>query len=94
MLPAAMDDLLEPQSGLLVEGHDLLGRGPRAAGSSGWSRDPQLAYRCARCGSMMPADHASNYACECGAMYLDVDAGRFGSRLGDENVLVYEKCET
>jgi hypothetical protein len=38
--------------------------------------------------------HASNYACDCGAMYLDADAGRFGSRLGDENVLVYRRQET
>ena len=89
-----MPDLLEPPSGLLVEGHDFLGRGPNVAGSTGWSRDAGLSYRCGRCGSLMPADHASNYACACRATYLDADAGRFASRLGDENVLVYRRLET
>jgi len=38
---------------------------------------------------MMRADRDDDFGCECGAMRLDADAGRFGSRLGDENVLVY-----
>ncbi|MCX6368568.1 MAG: hypothetical protein NTX57_17950 [Armatimonadetes bacterium] len=29
--------------------------------------------------------------CACGAMYIDVDAGRFGSCDGDQTVLVYQK---
>jgi hypothetical protein len=94
MLPSTLDVLVEPPPGLLVEGHVLLGRGPTASGPTGWASDAGLSYRCARCGSMMPADQASSYACSCGAMYLDIDGGRFGSRLVDENVLVYRRLET
>ena len=42
----------------------------------------------------MPADHGDHYGCECGAMRLDIDSGRFGSQLGDENILVYRRSET
>jgi hypothetical protein len=39
----------------------------------------------------MPADTTSDFACGCGCMRLDADAGRFGSRLGDDNVLTYRR---
>ena len=31
------------------------------------------------------------YTCQCNAMHLDIDAGRFASNYGDENILRYEK---
>ena len=39
----------------------------------------------------MSAAHDDYFACRCGAMRLDIDAGRFGSRQGDENILVYRR---
>lgn len=83
-----MQDLIEPQSGYLTEGYRYLGRGPSGRG---WSRSPQLYYRCAKCGSMMNAAESDYWTCACGAMSLDIDAGRFGSWYGDKNILVYER---
>jgi hypothetical protein len=37
----------------------------------------------------MCAAHNDYFSSRCGAMRLDFDAGRFGSRHGDENILVY-----
>lgn len=87
-----MHEPIEPTSGLPVAGYEFLGRGPRAAGSGGWARSGDLAYRCAKCGTMMRADRDDYFDCECGAMHLDADAGRFGSRLGDQNILVYRRA--
>jgi hypothetical protein len=42
----------------------------------------------------MPAGQDGYYSCRCGAMRLNIDAGRFGSWLGDLNVLVYERQAT
>ena len=39
----------------------------------------------------MPGEHVDYFTCSCGAMRLDPDAGRFGSSLGDLNILVYRK---
>jgi hypothetical protein len=39
----------------------------------------------------MPANSADYFGCKCGAMFLDVDAGRFGSTLGDQSIQVYAK---
>ena len=39
----------------------------------------------------MSADHDDYFNCECGAMHLDIGYGRFGSRFGDRNILVYRK---
>ena len=41
----------------------------------------------------MPAAFDDYYNCQSKAMYFDVDAGRFGSRYGDGNILRYEKLD-
>lgn len=78
-----------PSMGEYLAGFDFLGRGPELTENRGWSRRAGLAYRCARCGSMMPADTNDYFTCACGAMHLDRDMHRFGSSLGDDNILVY-----
>jgi hypothetical protein len=78
---------LEPAFPYELDGYRFVGRGP---GATGWSRSPALAYRCVQCGDVMPADHADYFDCRCGAMSLDFGYSRFGSRLGDHNILVYE----
>jgi hypothetical protein len=37
----------------------------------------------------MPGENGDYFTCECRAMSLDADACRFGSVLGDQNILVY-----
>ena len=74
-----------------LPGFELAGRGSTSAG---WSRDPSTSYRCAQCGSVMPASQDDFFECECGAMFLDVDYHRFGSQLGDHNIFVYRKTGT
>ena len=80
----------EPAEGIELANHEFVGRGPDC-GSGGWSRSEGLIYRCAMCGTPMPAQHRGDFICECGAMLLDFDAGRFGSRHGDQNILVYKR---
>jgi hypothetical protein len=65
---------------------EFVGRG---SPTSGWDRSPRLVYRCESCGSIMRADRNDYFVCVCGAMSLDVDAGRFGSKLGDHAILTY-----
>ena len=81
---------IEPAFDTNLPGLKFVGRGDSFASRSGWPSSARYAYRCARCGSVMPADSVEYFMCRCGAMFLDVDAGRFGSSLGDVNVLVYE----
>ena len=40
----------------------------------------------------MPANIDDYFTCSCGAMYVDWDMFRFGSRLGDLGVLVYRRA--
>jgi hypothetical protein len=42
----------------------------------------------------MDASHDDYFTCECGAMNLDRDAGRFGSLLGDDGILVYRRVDS
>jgi hypothetical protein len=83
-------ELIEPSFAYDLDGYRYIGRGPS---KTGWKRSPALAYRCVQCGGVMPADHADYFDCACGAMSLDYGYGRFGSRFGDQNILVYEKME-
>jgi hypothetical protein len=39
----------------------------------------------------MPADHDDYFTCSCGAMHLDIGAGRFGSNFGDSAILTYRR---
>jgi hypothetical protein len=84
-----MHELVKPPQGLTLPGCTYLGRGPASTGSRGWPQSAEFRYRCAKCGDVMPGNQSDYYDCRCGAMSLDYDAGRFGSRLGDQNILVY-----
>ena len=87
-----MSEIIEPNFACAMDGYTFLGRGPSVTGASGgWAREPALFYRCAVCGGLMCAAQNDYFTCSCGAMHLDIDAGRFGSRHGDENILVYRK---
>ena len=88
-----MNKILEPESGIEVKGYNFKGRGPSATGNkNGWRKSESLYFRCAKCGSMIPSIINDYYTCECCAMHHDLDAFRFGSTLGDKNILVYEIC--
>ena len=83
-----------PPDGMEANGYTFLGRGPGASGQSGgWSRSPDLFLRCASCGDFMQASRNDYFTCSCSAMHLDFHGGRFGSRLGDQNILVYRRLE-
>jgi len=71
----------------LVPGYEFIRRGT----TGGWSRSADLLYLCERCGSAMRADHDDYFNCSCGAMHLDIDAGRFGSQFGDNAILTYRR---
>ncbi|WP_282019232.1 hypothetical protein [Salegentibacter mishustinae] len=87
-----MSKIIQPKFDLEIIGMKFLGRGPKASGNGpGWSRSENIIYKCVECGSEMVASHNDYWNCECGAMHLDFDAGRFGSNFGDENILVYSK---
>ncbi|HEY9715600.1 MAG TPA: DUF3601 domain-containing protein [Chroococcales cyanobacterium] len=80
---------IEPSFGYDLAGYVYMGRGP---GGAGWGRGGDLAYRCAACGDLMPADCNDYFDCRCKSMHLDIDAGRFGSNHGDQNILRYRKA--
>jgi hypothetical protein len=87
-----MMSVIQPSFNVELQGYSVLGRGPSETGAQGgWPRTANLYYRCAACGDLMCADRDDYFSCRCGAMRLDIDAGRFGSRHGDENILVYRK---
>lgn len=90
-LAATMPALI--QRPVQLAGYRFLGRGPSATGAmdGGWARSADLFFRCAACGDLMCSTQRSYYSCRCSAMYVDADAFRFGSRHGDENILVYRK---
>lgn len=86
-----MNDLIEPNFEIEVNGKEYIGRGSQVIEpSEAWVREKNIFYRCAQCGSFMQASFNDYYSCECNAMSLDVDYGRFGSTLGDQNILVYK----
>lgn len=86
--------IIEPDFNIELKSYRYLGRGPEASDSSGgWNRSNKIVYRCAKCGNIMPASQNDFYKCDCGAMYLDISSARFGSRYGDENILVYKKIK-
>ena len=83
---------INPHFDLEVSGCSFAGRGPDASCTSpGWSRSQDILYRCAQCGDLMEADRGKSYSCSCNALYLDVMDGRFGSKHGDLNILVYKR---
>jgi hypothetical protein len=72
-----------------IDGYSLVRRGCPA---TGWLRSPDLLYVCAECAATMRADAIDPFACRCGAMSLDADAGRFGSKFGDDAILTYRRA--
>lgn len=82
---AYRDRMTEPQ------GYVLLGWGPGATGTRGWTMSPDLFARCPRCTDMLSLDPAETAGCSCGCLAKDADAGRFGSSDGDDAVAVYRK---
>jgi hypothetical protein len=75
-----------------LKGLEYLGCGPKASsGYVGWSRQSNIFYKCGHCNSVMQASTHEYFACKCGAMHLDIDAGKFASIHGDNDILVYRK---
>ena len=60
--------------------------------SSGWTMSTDIFYRCIDCGYLMSGDPNMDDRCTCGKLSKDMGFGRFGSRLGDDAIEVYEKC--
>lgn len=81
---------IEPSFDTGLDGHRLLGSGSAATGGVGWSGNAFLSYRCARCGAVMRADRSEDFACDCGAMTYHAGTRKFGSTLGDHNIMVYQ----
>jgi hypothetical protein len=70
-----------------------VGSGPAATGGEGgWSMRADLYARCVRCEQFMSLNPEEYDNCACGAIYKDVDAGRFGSSLGDNAIEIYRKA--
>ena len=85
-------ETIKPKFQTDIEGFSYKGRGPSATGSNkGWNKNKSRYFVCANCGSMLHSIINDYFTCECGAMHHDLDAFRFGSTYGDENILVYEK---
>ncbi|QMV41318.1 hypothetical protein [Cohnella cholangitidis] len=81
-----MKDII-PNFDIEIIGYQYLRRG---CDKSGWSTGTDIFYRCANCGGFMRAAK-DDFQCDCKAMTLDYGYGRFGSRYGDNNILVYKK---
>ena len=83
-----MQEIIEPEFNIEIEGRKSLGRGPQ---HNGWGRDENLIYKCVKCGDEMQASNSNYWNCKCGAVHLDYVNGRFGSKSGDYNILTYRK---
>jgi len=69
---------------------ELLGYGPAATGSEyGWRMRADLYAKCPRCSEMLTLDPAKSAGCSCGSLWLDAEAGRFGSSMGDAAIEIY-----
>ena len=88
-----MKENIIPDFDIEIDEFKFIGRGPNAINlfSTGWSRDDNILYRCANCGSTMGASFNDYWSCKCKAVHLDIGASRFGSQYGDKNILVYKK---
>lgn len=84
------------QTGDIIEYNGVkykyLGNGCKATGADqGWKMSLALYFRCVSCGYLMNADPFTDDRCTCGQLSKDSGYGRFGSRLGDNAIEVYEK---
>lgn len=72
--------------------YKYLGNGCEATGADkGWKMSSDLYFRCIECGYMMNGDPHTDDMCICGKLNKDTDFGRFGSRLGDDAIEVYQR---
>lgn len=77
---------------LMASGYIYLGNGPAATnGGQEWSMRPDLYARCIGCGGFVSLDPTEYGGCDCGALYKDIDAGRFGSNHGDHAIEIYRR---
>lgn len=74
----------------VIPGYEFVRRGT----TTGWSHSGNLLYACEKCGGTMPAHHNDYFTCSCGALHLDIDAGRFDSQFGDNAILTYRKLHS
>jgi hypothetical protein len=86
-----MNEIIKPTLDLEIKRLEFLGRGSQ---HNGRSRNSNLIYKCVKCGGEMQASFSDYWNCTCGAVSLDYDTGRFGSKYGDINVLTYRKTKT
>lgn len=72
--------------------YKYLGNGCKATEADyGWKMSPALYFRCVSCGYMMNGDQNVDDSCICGKLCKDSGYGRFGSRLGDNAIEVYQR---
>lgn len=72
--------------------YKYLGNGCKATGADcGWRMSSTLYFRCVSCGYLMNGDSNVDDRCTCGKLCKDSGYGRFGSRLGDNAIEVYQK---
>ena len=75
-----------------LAGYRFLGYGPRATSAgTGWHLAQDFFARCVACGGMLRLWDDQSEQCPCGRLYKDVEAGRFGSRDGDESIAIYRR---
>jgi len=60
---------------------------------TGWNMRNGLILRCNSCGGILECDTTGNIKCECEKLFIDFDAGRVSSTLGDAYIEVYELIE-
>ena len=70
------------------------GNGPKATGAdAGWRMASTMIARCVDCGGFVTLDFTVDEACDCRKLSKDCIFGRFGSRLGDDAIEIYEKID-
>jgi hypothetical protein len=73
--------------------YKYLGNGCKATRADvGWRMASTIYFRCISCGYLMNGDPHVDDCCTCGKLSKDTGAGRFGSRLGDNAIEVYQKA--
>ena len=71
--------------------YKYLGNGCKATGADyGWRMSSSLYFRCISCGYIINGNPKMDDSCKCGKLTKD-SIGRFGSRLGDNAIEVYER---
>lgn len=72
--------------------YKYLGNGCKATGADyGWKMSSILYFRCVTCNYLMNAEPNVDDRCICGDLSKDSGYERFGSKLGDNSIEVYQK---